>query len=68
MKTLRPAELHQVIPADFFSTEALLKFGQAARVILHSPSHYPLGLHESSAYLDASRLIGGTRKAALRDT
>ena len=48
-ETGRPAKLHQIIAADFFSSEAALKLGLVARVILHGPSCYMLGLHESSA-------------------
>jgi hypothetical protein len=49
MEPIGPAQLYQIVAADFFHTEAPLKFGQVAWVILHSPPHYRLGLHESSA-------------------
>ena len=49
-KTLRPAQLHQILATRLLSAKTPLKLLQRTRVVLHEPAYYMLGLRESSAY------------------
>ena len=51
-KTLRPAQLHQILATRLLSAKTPLKLLQRTRVVLHEPAYYMLGLRESSAYPD----------------
>src|ERR1017187_6030412 len=50
-KSVRPAEIEQVLPASLLRAEAPLKLLKRPRIILfHDPEHYRLGLPESNGY------------------
>src|ERR1035438_391248 len=63
-KSVRPAEIEQVLPASLLRAEAPLKLLKRPRIILfHDPEHYRLGLPESNGYpvwTDFTSLMPGT--------
>src|ERR1017187_6769773 len=73
-KSVRPAEIEQVLPASLLRAEAPLKLLKRPRIILfHDPEHYRLGLPESNGYPVLSdsfrsflQVSGGLAKNALR--
>ena len=53
-KTLRPAELTQILPTGLLVGETRLELGQIPGIIFHFPRSYILGSPESSEYPSAS--------------
>ena len=53
-KAVGPSQPQQVVPAGFLGGEAGLELDQIARVLLHKPGYYILGLPESSGYPTSS--------------
>src|SRR5229473_634897 len=51
-EALRPPELGEIPPARLVGGELPLEFGQISRILLHGPTHYVLGSHESTKYLN----------------
>ncbi len=49
-KTLRPAELTQILPTGLLASETRLELGQIPGIIFHRPRSYILGSPESSKY------------------
>ena len=49
-KAVRPAQSKQVVPAGFLGREPRLELHQIARIVLHEPAYYMLGLPESNGY------------------
>ena len=49
-KTLRPAELTQILPTGLLVGETRLELGQIPGIIFHFPRSYILGSPESSEY------------------
>ena len=60
-KTLRPAELTQILPTGLLASETRLELGQIPGIIFHRPRSYILGSPESSKY--PSRIILGLENA-----
>ena len=52
-KTLRPAELTQILPTGLLASETRLELGQIPGIIFHRPRSYILGSPESSKYPSA---------------
>jgi hypothetical protein len=49
-EAVRPAQAKKIIPAGLVGSETSLKLPEIARIILHRPKYYMLGLPESTGY------------------
>ena len=56
-KAVRPAQSKQVVSAGFLGREPRLELHQIARIVLHEPAYYMLGLPESNGYPGDTKLI-----------
>ena len=54
-KTLRPAELTQILPTGLLASETRLELGQIPGIIFHRPRSYILGSPESSKYPSSAK-------------
>ena len=59
-KTLRPAELTQILPTGLLVGETRLDLGQIPRIIFHFPRSYILWSPESSEYPSSTITTGDT--------
>ena len=58
-KTLRPAELTQILPTGLLASETRLELGQIPGIIFHRPRSYILGSPESSKYPSKPVILTG---------